>query len=169
MTHLHVDLCCGLGGWQQPFRDSPQWRSAGLDVRRDLDPDVQADVRELPLRPCEPTLVTASPPCTEFSRWRMPWYPDEEPDLTLANACFDAIEKLNPEWWILENVQGFHDWFGWPQKQVGPWWLWGEFPPFDLDRPKKRKYKLWGDQPDQRALIPPLLAKSVKKAVEWYL
>lgn len=174
--YLHVDLCCGLGGWQQPFRESDSWRTVGFDVDRGVSPDAVADVRQLPLGDCKPTLVTASPPCIEVAKYNMPWYydgaKDGPVDLELFEACFDAIERLDPDWWVLENVQGLHDFYGWPDRQVGPFWLWGDIPTFHPDiSDRKPKHHYWGgydDTSNQRAKVPYELADTLRRAVEWH-
>jgi hypothetical protein len=167
---MHVDLCCGLGGWQAPFRERPQWRTVGLDVRRDLDPDIQADVRQLPLN-ADVTLLTASPPCTEFTKWKLPWFGDGacdgNPSMDLVNACISAVDELQPDWWLLENVVGLHMYWKPARKHVGPYYLWGDFPPFDAET-------VWKDQrlqpKDMRselsAKIPYHLADALRQAVE---
>lgn len=171
---LHIDLCCGLGGWQAPFKSDDSWRSVGIDIRPDLNPDVVADVRQLPLSGCEPTLITASPPCQEVSRYQLPWYnggaKSGEVNLELFEACFEAVEYLNPTFWVLENVVGLHDFYGQPEKKVGPFWLWGSFPPFDADQNFRNKMSIWGGYGDEmnaeRARIPYRLSNALKHAVE---
>lgn len=164
--NLHIDLCTGLGGWRQPFEQSDAWTSVGLDVRPDLQADVVADVRSIPID-ASPTLVTASPPCTEFSRWHMPWLPDDEPSMELVEACLDAIDELSPEHWILENVVGLHRYWRPARKRVGPYYLWGEFPAFDVAVSDGGKMSVSGENPEKRAKIPYGLADSLRRAVEW--
>jgi len=166
MTKLHVDLCCGLGGWQQPFREAENWRTVGLDIRRDVGPDIVADVRELPVADCEPTLVTSSPPCTEFTRWMLPWLDEPEPDLSLVRACLDAIEYLQPEWWLLENSRGLHQYWRPARTHYGAFYLWGEFPTFDVPDDWAGKMQTSGENPEKRAEIPYHLGDAVKQSVE---
>jgi hypothetical protein len=166
---LHVDLCTGIGGWSAPFQDAPGWRSVGLDVRDDLNADVIADVRRLPVD-CSPTLVTASPPCTEFTRYSLPWLDEPEPDISLVRACLDAIDDLNPDWWVLENVQGLKQYWGREEtKRVGPYYLWGEFPTFDVAVSDGGKMSVSGTNPEERARIPYAIADSLRRSVEWSL
>lgn len=161
---LHIDLCCGLGGWQAPFQDHG-WRSVGVDIRDDLEADVIGDVRNLPFK-CRPTVLTASPPCTEFSRWDMPWCEEPDPSLDLVRACLRAVDELQPEWWVLENVRGLHRYWRPCRKRVGAFHLWGEFPPFDVEVTWKGKEQLSGTEPEKRAEIPYPLANALRHAVE---
>lgn len=167
--YLHVDLCCGLGGWQEPFREASDWRTVGLDIRRDLSPDVQADVRELPLTACEPELVTASPPCTQFSTSRPEPMDARNLDWSVWEACWNAINHLKPTYWVVENVRGMVYWHPDYRKQVGrDWFLWGFFPPFDLNQ-ELSKDRSMRYEPDRLAKIPYPLADGLRQAVETWL
>lgn len=165
---LHVDLCAGGGGWQAATQDDPNWRTVGLDILQMDGVDVLGDVRHLPID-CQPDLLTMSPPCTEFARWMMPWCDEPEPDLSLVEACIQAVEDLNPKWWVLENSRGLHMYWKPARKRVGPYYLWGEFPPFDLVADGlKGKMQTSGEHPDVRAEIPPALSDAVKWSVDVY-
>ena len=166
MTLLHIDLCCGIGGWQAPFEEASNWHTIGMDIREGLSPDIVGDVRQPPLTACEPTLVTASPPCTQFSRFDMPWYSDVDPDLALVEACLDTIEYLAPEWWVLENVRGLHRVWQPATNWSGPWYLWGDYPPLDLPTGLPTKDTHSGEMADRRAKVPFALADSLRYAVE---
>jgi hypothetical protein len=162
---LHIDLGTGKGGWKAPFRAADGWRSVGLDIRGDLDADVVGDMRRLPLD-CQPTLLTMSPPCTEFARWMLPWLDEPQPDLSLVRACLDAVEELHPDWWVLENSRGLHQYWQEADKHVGPYYLWGEFPPFDAALADGGKMQVPGRNPEKRAEIPFALADAVRRSVE---
>lgn len=165
--NTHIDLCCGLGGWSQPFKDADGWRSVGLDIRSDLNADVVADVQALPLD-CSPDLLTMSPPCTEFSRYSMPWLHEPQPDMSLVRACLDAVDEMDPEYWILENVRGLKQYWGREeQKRVGPFYLWGEFPAFDVALTDGGKMAISGENPERRAQIPYEIGDSLRRSVEW--
>lgn len=163
---LHIDLCCGLGGWQAPFEEDPEWTSVGLDIRDDLAADVVADVRHLPFD-CQPDLLTASPPCDEFSTANKYRRVDGSyhPDTSLWEACENAVRTLTPRWWVIENVAGAQHWFGWSVWSQHPWHLWGYFPPLDTG-PLPPKGKTWNQQPEETAMIPYDLAYALKRAVE---
>lgn len=160
-----VDLCAGTGGWQAPFEDHG-WRTVGLDVRDMSGVDVVADVRRLPLN-CTPRAVTCSPPCDEFSTAWNRWVPlgDRDPDLSVWEGCLEAVDSLDPDWWILENVGGAQHWFGPADKVCYPWFLWGEFPPFDAPD-LRSKGATWNQDPAETARIPYRLADAFRRSVE---
>jgi hypothetical protein len=172
MTLLHVDLCTGLGGWKAPFEDSDRWRSVGVDIREDLNADVVGDVRHLPIN-ATPDLITMSPPCIEFTKWKLPWFGDGacsgNPSMDLVEACMNVVDELEPEWWILENVVGLHMYWRESRKRVGPYYFWGDFPPFDAEtvwkqqrlQPKERRSEL-------SAKIPYHVADALRRSVEVY-
>lgn len=172
---LHIDLCCGLGGWQSPFKESPRWTSIGFDIRDDLEADVVADVRALPVDPdTDVTLLTISAPCTEFTKWRLPWYDggakQGNPSMEIVEACLQAAETLSPRFWIMENVQGLHLYWKPARKHVGPYYLWGEFPPFDAET----VWKMQNQQPADRrselsAKIPHHLADALRQSIGWHV
>ena len=166
MPRLHIDLCCGLGGWQAPFNEADNWRSVGIDIREDRDPDVVGDVSSLPVD-CDPTLVTASPPCRPYSTAWNSHTPlgDREPDTTVWEACEAAIDRLDPLWWVLENVGGAQQFHGPARKTCYPWFLWGWFPPVSVP-PLPAKGETWAQDPAETAKIPRPLAESIYHAVE---
>lgn len=165
---LHVDLCTGLGGWRGPFQDAPEWRSVGIDIRDDLAADVVADIRRLPLTRCRPDLLTMSPPCTEFVRWMLPWLVEPNPDLSLVEACLEAVEWLCPRFWVLENSRGLHQYWKPARTHYGAFYLWGDFPPFDATETWKGKMQTSGENPEKRAEIPYALSDALRRSVETY-
>ena len=162
---LHVDLGTGLGGWTAPFQDAPGWRSVGIDIRDDLEADVVGDIRHLPLD-CSPDLLTMSPPCTDFARWMLPWLDEPNPDLSLVEACMDAVDELDPTWWVLENSRGLHQYWREADQNVGPYYLWGNLPPVDVTLTDGGKMRISGEHPEERAKIPYELADGVRRVVE---
>lgn len=164
--YLHVDLCCGLGGWQAPFKESDEWRSVGVDIRDDLAADVIGDVRHLPID-TSPTLLTASPPCEAYSTAWNRWcpLPERDPDMSVWTACVAAADHLNPDWWVLENVGGAQHFHGPADKTCYPWFLWGRFPPFDVPD-LRSKGETWRQDPQETARIPYPLADALRHAVE---
>jgi predicted TPR repeat methyltransferase len=49
MTHLMLDLCCGLGGVGRAAR-AAGWKVVGLDISQLVCPEVRGDMRKLPFR-----------------------------------------------------------------------------------------------------------------------
>ena len=167
-TYLHVDLGTGLGGWTAPFKRSGSWTSVGVDIRSDLKADVIGDIRKLPIN-AQPDLLTMSPPCTQFARWMMPWLDEPNPDTSLVEACLQVVEDLVPKYWILENSRGLDMFWQDARKSVGPYYLWGEFPPFDVALTDGGKMSISGTRPEERAKIPFELADSVRRSVEVFI
>jgi hypothetical protein len=167
---LHIDLGTGLGGWTAPFRDSDQWRSVGIDIRDDLEADVVADIQHLPIRPdADVDLLTMSPPCTQFARWMLPWLNEPDPDTTLVDTCLQVTKRLEPTYWVLENSRGLKQFRDWREtKRVGPYYLWGEFPAFDVALSDGGKMQVSGEHPEERAKIPFELADALRRAVELF-
>jgi site-specific DNA-cytosine methylase len=138
MDKVILDLCAGTGAWSQPYED------AGYTVIR---VDLPTDVRLLP-HPRAAHGILAAPPCTYFCRMRMcrgrPTDDQFREGLSVVDACLRIIQVCRPQWWALENPQGYlHHWLGQPKLKFHPWeygdpwtkrtWLWGTF-----TIPKKR-------------------------------
>jgi len=78
-----------------------------------------ADVRALPLkgywesRALRIDVLWASPPCQDFSKHGLRcFYPNPpEPDLSIANAVGALINRLQPRFWVIENVWAARPWF----------------------------------------------------------
>jgi len=150
-----VDLFSGYGGASEAFVE------AGDLVRRyeidysvcEIVPhSVQADLsgfdpgthirRTFDHRCANPVdLVWASPPCREFSRaYSAPQAEAERAGieytptdgLALVEAAIRIIKKLEPKYWVIENVAGARKWLepilGMPKQVIGPYCLWGNFP-----------------------------------------
>lgn len=86
--------------------------------------------------------ILAAPPCTFFCRMRMcrgrPTDEQFREGLSVVDACLRLVTMCRPQWWALENPQGYlHDWLGEPKFKFDPcdfgdpWtkrtWLWGNF------------------------------------------
>ena len=143
------------------------WTVFSVELDRKFNPTAFADVRYLPIRPdIRPDLLWASPPCTEFSRETMPWCrTGKTPSLDLVNAVYAAVELLNPRFWIMENVRGAQKWIGRAEQHMGPIYLWGSFPPVDIEVKNFRK-KFSGDRPELRSEIPFKVSYAVALSIE---
>jgi site-specific DNA-cytosine methylase len=166
-----VDLFSGLGGASAAMRDRG-WRVVSVEMESRFRPDVVADVRQLALRDgLAPDLLWASPPCEAFSRSAMPWHPDEEPDLELVLAAREAVRRLEPKWWVIENVKGAVRWLtpvlGRHTARIGPLYLWGRMPLILLGQaPRPWKERLSSVQDALRAKVPYEISEAVAVAVE---
>jgi len=145
-----LDLFAGLGGFSQAFVDSERWDVTTVEIEARFDPDICADVFEL--RPSdfdrEFDVVLASPPCTQFSlaASSLERFVDGEPQtddardaVGLVYHTLGLIHGLAPDYWFLENPQGFlRQIIGAPSARVtycqyGADWmkptdLWGDHP-----------------------------------------
>lgn len=73
-----IDLFAGLGGASAPFR-AAGWEVVRVELDGQFEAEVHADVAAWSWTGRRPTLVWASPPCTEFSRESMPWCRSKPP------------------------------------------------------------------------------------------
>jgi hypothetical protein len=145
-------------------------------VTLDYDPtfgcDITADLTTWHYTGPTPDLLWISPPCTEFARESMPWSrTGNPPDLTLARAARRLVGEIGPRFWVVENVRGAVRWFrplfGPPRQIVGPFFLWGVFPPLGVDmRGFKHKESYPSSRPDLRAMVPHTLSLALAVAVE---
>ena len=163
-----VDLYCGAGGWTDAFLDKG-WRVVGYDIYRHpayRGELVLSNVLTLTAAdlPAGTSLIVASPPCEEFSRFQMPWTRAKnppEPDLRLAAKAFQLAEELGVPL-ILENVRMAQRWLGPAVAHWGPFYLWGDGVPALLPavnyRSKENYSSTWRAE---RAKIPADLARWV--------
>lgn len=163
-----LDLFCGLGGFSQAFRDRGH-TVIGLDIEPPAD--VIADATRLPFRDTfRPDVILASPPCTEFTKWDLPWR-DGKPDMVLVNAALAAVERFKPRYWVLENVRGLARLWERPYSlRVGSRYLWGEFPLFlfGSHREAQGKWKLppSKDRARLRSKIPRVISEGLCNVME---
>lgn len=157
MKPLAVDLCCGLGGWTHGLL-AEGWDVVGFDIERHVYGDdrypaqlVLQDIRTLDGRQFrgKVSLITASPPCTEFSYMAMPWSRAKQIALALRGdgdfpdgytgsrtvaeltALFDACVRIGREAEcpiVIENVRGAQPWIGRSRWNFGSFHLYGDVP-----------------------------------------
>lgn len=128
-----LDLCGGTGSWSVPYQ------KAGYDVRII---DLPNDVRLIHIPTEDVHGILAAPPCTYFCRMRMcrgkPTDKQFKEGLSVVDACLRIIAICKPQWWALENPQGYlKRWLGepvlkfHPHEYGDPWtkrtWVWGDF------------------------------------------
>ena len=192
-----VDLFSGLGGASEAFL------MAGWDVYRfdnnrafsDINSEYfvprtkYADLRNTMLTGVSGGVdfVWASPPCYEFSNAysapraiasRENRLEEYEPDMTLLENTISMIEEIKPKYWCIENVVGairyFEPYFGKPNNTVGPYVLWGNFPPGSFKMPEGYSKRIAGDanrwspiRSNHRAKIPLWLSQQMLDAIRY--
>lgn len=192
MKHM-VDLYSGLGGASEAMANDPKWNVLRIENNPLLSgvpftviddvKNIRDKVESNWLVP-KIDLIWASPPCTEFSGgWNSPKSiasrsPDGlnnyEPDMSLLQAAMDIIETVRPKYWVIENVIGsiryFAEYLGEPRQIIGPYVLWGNFPPI---YPGKMATKLSKDthggdplRSNKRAKVDLELSQALKLAIE---
>jgi hypothetical protein len=147
-----VDLFCGRGGWTKGLL------AAGFDVVGvDLEPqpDYPAEARLLCADICELSgkdfrgvdVVVASPPCQGFSLQNRQVLEGHRPnavDFRLVCETLRFIQEAEPRFWAVENVRGaaghFRALMGDPKLKNGPWFVWGKFPGFLLEKANLAKF-----------------------------
>lgn len=169
---LMLDIGSGLGGASQAMK-SRGWRVLTVDIEPRFNPDFIADARTWSYEGERPDLVWASPPCVEFSRESMPWCrTGSTPDMSIVLGCKRIIDECQPRYWVIENVRGavshFRPYLGEPAARVGPFFLWGRFPPLgSIPRDWKKKESYGSKQRAERAKIPGGLSLALAQAIEW--
>ena len=155
---LALDLCCGSGGWTDGFL-AAGFRVTGVDIVP--QPDYQGEFILGDVRLLDGHLfkgydvIVASPPCQEFSRWRMPWlrHLRREPDLSIIKGCWRIRAEAQPKFFILENVREAQRWLGPATVAREPYYLWGDV--FLVSPPRRvKKESISGARPDLRSRIP---------------
>ncbi len=167
MKDLMLDLFAGTGSASAPFR-----RVGWEVVRVELDPqfpaEFHADVRDWIWTGRRPTLVWASPPCTEFARESMPWSrTGKTPSLELVEAAERVIRECDPQFWVIENVKGASRHLRKKHGQplcLGPIRLWGKFPWFTARVPPFKE-RLSSRQKKERARIPFAVADGLRRSI----
>ncbi len=191
---VFVDLCSGVGGASQAFDKAPDWITIKIDIEEYLLPENQGlflcDVTDVEATLClisnrlaelsfnhDDTLVVwASPPCTEFSCVNQ-FRNTVDPDLTILMACMEIIDRLDCNYWVIENVKGAHHIFNeelerTPRQILGPFFLWGEFPLISIehrDTFKHRKMLTKGSRllrPHLRAKVPMAVSEGLRSAID---
>ena len=165
---LMLDLFAGLGGASRAFRERG-WEVVTVDNDPRFGCTETADLSSWSWPGRRPTLVWASPPCTEFSRESMPWCrTGNTPSMALVLAAVRIVRECQPDWWVLENVLGSAKYIapllGEPTV-CGPFFLWGQFPPFRC-RVRGFKEKLSSARRAERAQVPRALSAALLGAVE---
>lgn len=192
---VFLDLCTSLGGASKAFDDHPDWRTIKIDnaeyllehhrgmILHDIT-DVHGTLAiinqildDWGFDHINDTLVIwASPPCNQFS-FANAARNENEFDFTVLEACMDIIDRLQWDYWIIENVAGALTSFSEilehrPRQMIGPLMLWGHFPLISIkDRTdwKHRKMEAKGSRllrPHNRALVPEPVSQGLRDAID---
>jgi Site-specific DNA methylase len=150
---LCVDLCSGLGGFSQAFKEDG-WEVVTIDVLRKFKPSIIADIRYLPLRNnLQPDVLLASPPCNHFSLFCIsPSFPRKgiKTALEIVGACLEAVAQLKPKKWLIENPRArLRQFIGKPKQTI-------RYSDYDFNYPRQKPTDFWGN-------IPFPMAKGVRK------
>lgn len=115
-----VDVCCGLGGFSQAFKEDPNWKVVTIDVEKKFNPTVCVDITKIDwakfkeeyLEGKSPDVLLMSPPCERNSIACSQW-PKKgiRKALEIVAACMEAVVILQPKAWLLENPKGRLRWF----------------------------------------------------------
>lgn len=160
------DLCSGLGGAGAAFRDRG-WEVVTVDIDPKFNPDFVHDLRSWSWSGRKPDFIWASPPCDEFSREFMPWHrTGEVVDVSLVGAVLRIVAECRPRFWILENTKGAQWWLGRAPLHIGPFYLWGWYPPIKCDLQYRAKASYSSSDAEKRAEIPYSLSLAVCTAIE---
>ena len=150
MKPLAVDLCAGLGGWTDGLL-AEGWDCVGFDIERHVYGGhkypaqlVLQDILTLDGRQFrgKVSLITASPPCQNYSYMAMPWMraksladwyrdPLHPERIEALNALFNACVRIGKEAEcpiIIENVRGAQPWVGRARWNFGSYYLFGDVP-----------------------------------------
>tara|TARA_B100000424_G_scaffold125941_1_gene95422 strand:- start:92 stop:646 length:555 start_codon:yes stop_codon:yes gene_type:complete len=115
-------------------------------------------------------LLWASPPCTEYSDENRFFCKNPHLiDTTLWRNTLYLIDKIKPDHWVIENVRGAKKIWGKPTQRFGSYWLWGNFPKFNLPGKVQNKnvhvYKNKKERAKKTAQIPFELSYGLFKSI----
>jgi len=139
-----ADLFCGCGGFSLGFESVfdfelvyalDNWDVACKSYKANF-PYVDVDCRDaLEVKPHEipkVDVIVGGPPCQEFSilRGHMtkindPSHIVEKPDVSLVEWFLQVIDKVKPQFWIMENVPAVAKYIRSPNKKIFRMWNYG--------------------------------------------
>mgnify|MGYP003152555367 FL=1 len=156
MTKYIIDICSGLGGGTQSFLNNPGYEVIKLDSNIKVKPTICCDIRYLPIKDnLKPDLVWCSPPCTNLSLAKSKnWINHNIKDtFSIIGGCLDAIYRLKPKKWCLENPKGRLRWFLPGSIEI-------EYATYDMP---KKKTNLWSNNNRalKRAFIPKHISDNI--------
>ena len=166
-----LDLFCGIGGWSIGFYRRG-FECTGVDIVDVGYPYnlILSDMRKYHPE-YSPDVITASPPCTEFSTLTQLSFrkgqrgpPEPEKGMELVREALRVIDEAQPRYWLLENVYGSIEHIsavaGKPILLAKPWVLWGNVDLGVITRPVRKMAKtgptlaLYGNKGGNRIGLP---------------
>lgn len=190
MTNKVIDLFSGLGGFSEAFVMSGKYEVERYDNNTwlaEVPHTHMCDLEKYAIGTAEkPFLLLGSPPCLEFSNaYDAPKIRakrlglDYEPSVKLVEIFKEHVDRLQPKYWMMENVIGSIEWItpilGEPVQIIGPFVFWGNVPLLDLtmeDRKQIRGAKKKQDKrhspirSNHRAKIPLEISTAILRAIE---
>lgn len=201
MNKKMLDLFSGLGGASEAFLQHG-WEVKRIENNPELAlvpnteimdvqqfEDMMRTILNVGLNPISPTLIWASPPCTDFSngysspksihiRNKRDGIVDDEYNpqeaIELVMCAKRIIDMLQPKYWIIENVRGatryLNPILGEPKMVIDSIVLWGEFPTWSMEPGyKHKKDDAWSTTPlraNIRAKIPYAVSDACRQSIE---
>lgn len=120
MTKLCLDLCSGVGGFSQAFRNREGWEVITVDINKKVNPDLVLDLIDVienqaqhkDFLSLKPDVILASPPCEKWSIANSQWPKEGIYKATkVLGAVLEIIAIMQPKGWIIENPKGRMRWF----------------------------------------------------------
>ena len=190
-----LDLFSGVGGASESFIHDQKWSVLRIDnnpllsgVPYTIIDDIQnVENNVITWKANNPKidLIWASPPCLDFSNAfaspkskhvRDHGIDSYEPNMELLESALVVIEKLNPKYFVIENVVGatryFNKILGEPRQIIGPYVLWGNFPFLEIDKSalqSKAKKDVHSSNPlrsNYKAKVDFEISRALKEAIE---
>ena len=166
--YLIIDLFSGLGGASESMMNSDAWDVIRIEKNADLANSVpntfEFDIVEendrlisdlegkLGGHSYSKIIIWASPECKEWSQGYASKKNkmlrdgiDYVPNMSQVLAIMRIIDRIRPDYWLLENVVGGIPFInlaiGPPRLKHRPWIFWGDFPLFNIDIDHNHKSK----------------------------
>lgn len=169
-----LDCFSGLNGASTAFQ-LKGWEITSVDIEKKFKPTIVADITRLPIKPSYYDFIWCSPPCTEYSRSALPWFPKRFiPNHSNFFSSVRLIKIFKPKFYCIENVKGSVPFFsrvlGNYNFCIDRWFFWTNVP--NLQKisksllPSKQKYP--GSHP-LRSKIPTIISLSFYESISQYL
>ena len=117
---LCLDLCSGIGGFSQAFRENKEWKVITVDINPKFKPDMLLDIVDVVENKSrydtfwnlKPDVILASPPCERWSIANTSWPKEGIYQASkVLGAVLETVAIMKPDGWIIENPKGRMRWF----------------------------------------------------------